>query len=75
MKRCFAILSFTIVFCSCASDNDMKNSDKKEVDEKTENQVGVPNVNGNIPDTTHSIDIGTHKTDTTIIPGTDSMKR
>ena len=47
---------------------------KKKADEiKTYNQTGVPNVNGNIPDTTNAIDLSTHKKDTTGKPA-ESVK-
>ncbi len=43
-------------------------------DTKNSNQVGVPNVNGNIPDTTNAINLSTQKKDTTA-PSKDSMRR
>lgn len=67
-------LTIAWVFISCASDNDMKykEADKEEV--KSENPVGIQNVNGGIPDTINTINIGTHKNDTTITPAKDSLK-
>ena len=40
-----------------------KSNDKKAVDKKTDNQAGVENVNGNIPDTSNAINLDTHKKD------------
>ncbi len=66
MKKSMGFLTMAFFFIGCNSDNDMKykDTDKKEV--KTENPVGIQNVNGNIPDTTNTIDIGNSKKDTTI---------
>ncbi len=64
MKKTTGILALTLMFIGCTSDNDMhyKNSDSKEV--KAENQAGgIQNVNGNLPDTTNTINIGTHQPD------------
>ncbi len=57
-------------------ENEKENSDKTTTTEETQNknEVGVPNVNGNIPDTTNSIDLSTHKKDTTMNPK-DSVKQ
>jgi len=60
MKRLFSIIILMTVIFACNSTSEKKaNSDST----KTYNQVGVPNVNGNIPDTTNAIDL-THKPDT-----------
>ena len=56
MKKSLPLLLITLCFLSC-SNSDTK--DKK--DAKDESSVGVQNVNGNIPDTTNAINIGTHK--------------
>lgn len=57
---------FIAIICSC-------NNDKKKVEEtETNDKVGVPNVNGNIPDTTNAIDLTTHKDSAT--KKTDSVK-
>lgn len=51
----------SLIFFSCTS------GDKKTTeDSKSKNEVGVQNVNGNIPDTTNAINLSTHKKDTTI---------
>lgn len=60
MKKVFTIIS-TIAIFGCNSGSE-KNTDSDST--KTYNQVGVPNVNGNIPDTTNAINL-THKLDTT----------
>lgn len=52
------ILFFGIISFACNSNNT-----KKKKSTETYHQVGVPNVNGNIPDTTNAIDL-THKLDT-----------
>jgi len=43
--------------------NNKKSNSKVAKDADTYKQVPVPNVNGNIPDTTNSIDLSTKKTD------------
>lgn len=67
MKKIFiAALSLTIFSCN--------SSDKKTTeDAKNNNEVGVQNPNGNIPDTTNAINLSTHKKDTTMNPK-DSSK-
>lgn len=67
MKKIF-ILVFASVFFSCNS-NDRKTTE----DTKNKHVVGVPNVNGNIPDTTNAINLSTHKKDTTM-RSKDSLK-
>jgi hypothetical protein len=60
MKNIFSIIILTTIIFGCNSSSEKKtNSDST----KTYNQVGVPNVNGNIPDTTNAINL-THKLDT-----------
>ncbi len=57
------IVIIAMVFCFASACN----SNKKKTEEvKTNTEVGIPNVNGNIPDTTNAIDITTHKKDTII---------
>ena len=54
------IIGLVSVISGCNS------SDKKKaVETKTDEQVGVENVNGNIPDTTNAINLSTHKKDST----------
>ncbi len=68
MKKYLLIITFITLVYSC------NNSDKTTTEEtQNKNEVGVPNVNGNIPDTTNSIDISTHKKDTTM-NSKDSLK-
>ena len=43
--------------------NNKKSNSKAGKDADTYKQVPVPNVNGNIPDTSNSIDLNTNKTD------------
>lgn len=57
MKKLLFILLTAVVF-SCASDK------KDDTTDKSENQPGIPNVNGNIPDTTNSINLDNDKRDT-----------
>lgn len=64
MKKTVGFITTVLLFVACHSDNDMKykNSDGKDVDvENTQTPVGIQNVNGNIPDTTNTIDIGTNE--------------
>ena len=51
-------LSALIIF-SCNS------NDKTTTDTSDQNQVGVPNTDGVLPDTTNAINLSTHKKDTT----------
>ena len=48
-------VSIIFLFTSC--------NNNKEKKTPTYNEVNVKNVNGNIPDTTNAIDLGTRKTD------------
>ena len=73
MKNILAPAIFGIVLYSCASDNDMKYDKKVDDETKSENPVGIENVNGNIPDTINTIDIGNYKT-TDSISVKDSTK-
>ena len=70
MKKSIAILCTAIFLFGCNSDN--KSDKSKEPAAASENPVGVQNVNGNIPDTTNTIDIGTHQPNE--IKATDSLK-
>jgi hypothetical protein len=57
MKKNFIAIAFcSVVFFAC---NHQKNKSGK--DSETYRTVPVPNVNGNIPDTTNSIDLSTKK--------------
>ena len=58
MKRTILIIGMVSVILGCTS------SDEKKTDEtKTDSQVGVQNVNGNIPDTSNAIKLSTDKND------------
>ena len=58
MKRMIIIIGLVSVILGCNS------GDEKKTDEtKTDSQVGVQNVNGNIPDTTNAIKLSTDKND------------
>jgi hypothetical protein len=57
MKKLLLILFIAGIF-SCASDK------KDDTTNKSENQPGIENVNGNIPDTTNSINLDNNKGDT-----------
>lgn len=70
MKKSLAIIGLTLFLFSCNSDTKSDTSTTPAAG--TENAVGVQNVNGNIPDTTNTIDIGTHQPNE--IRGTDSLK-
>lgn len=59
MKKAVIISVATFVIFSCTSNDKKTTTD----DTKNSNQVGVPNVNGNIPDTTNSINLGANKKD------------
>jgi hypothetical protein len=59
MKKVVIMSIITSVIFSCSS-NDKKSTTN---DSKNNNEVGVPNVNGNIPDTTNAINLSTHKKD------------
>ncbi|MEO8763709.1 MAG: hypothetical protein ABI416_05450 [Ginsengibacter sp.] len=58
MKKILFILATTVFIFGCNS------GDKKDDETKTDSQVGVPNVNGNIPDTTNAIRLSTDVKDT-----------
>ncbi|MEO6290539.1 MAG: hypothetical protein ABIO76_11490 [Ginsengibacter sp.] len=77
MKTSIVAVAITLFFISCKSDNDMKykdnEGDTKEV--KSENHVGIQNVNGNLPDTINTINISNDKKgDTTKQAGTERLK-
>lgn len=75
MKKILALAAFTIVLYSCASDNDMKYDKKGDDEIRSENPVGIQNVNGNIPDTINTMDIGNYKTTDSISAFKDSAKK
>jgi len=57
MKKIF-IVAFTTMIFGCDSGEKTTVEDTKE-----NNQVGVPNANGNIPDTSNAINLSTQKKD------------
>jgi hypothetical protein len=59
MKKIF-IAAIVVTLFSCQSNETTVD------DTKNSNQVGVPNVNGNIPDTTNTINLSTQKKDTVV---------
>lgn len=70
MEKSLAIICITLFLFSCNSDN--KNDTSTQPAASGENRVGVENVNGNMPDTVNTIDIGTHQPNE--IKGSDSLK-
>ena len=66
MKKIF-IAAIVLILISCQSNETTTEGTKNS------NQVGVPNVNGNIPDTTNAINLSTQKKDTTA-KSKDSMR-
>lgn len=61
MKKIFILpVLIATTFFAC---NNKKSNSKVGKDADTYQEVPVPNVNGNIPDTTNSIDLSTKKTD------------
>jgi hypothetical protein len=62
MKKIFVATTIVSLFFSCTS-SDKKNTTE---DSKSQNEVGVSNVNGNLPDTTNAINLSTHKKDSSI---------
>ncbi len=66
MKKIF-IAAIVLILISCQSNETATEGTKNS------NQVGVPNVNGNIPDTTNAINLSTQKKDTTA-KSKDSMR-
>lgn len=70
MKKSLLILCFALFLFSCNSDSKTETSTTPAAGD--ENAVGVQNVNGNIPDTTNTIDIGTHQPNQ--IKGNDSLR-
>ncbi len=66
MKKIF-IAAIVLTLFSCQS------NETTTEDTKNNNQVGVPNVNGNIPDTTNTINLSTQKKDT-VVNSKDSLR-
>ena len=53
------MIALSQVMYSCSS------NEKKTTEDANKNEVGVQNNNGGIPDTTNTINLSTHKKDTT----------
>lgn len=68
MKKIFLLTAVTAIIYSCSS-----NDEKIKKNADTNNQVGVQDGTGNVPDTTNAINLSTHKKDTTQ-NAKDSMK-
>jgi len=68
-KNMIAIVLFSVAFFAC---NNHKNNAGKDVE--TYRTVPVPNVNGNIPDTSNSIDLSTKKDSSHIKTDSGSAK-
>ncbi len=68
MKKILFVIALAPVIFSCNSNNK-----KTTEDTKSQNEAGVQNVNGNVPDTTNAINLSTHKKDTT--QSKDSLKK
>jgi len=65
MKKILLVIAISVVLFSCASK-------EEETTEGTTSPAGIQSVNGNIPDTTNSIDLSTQKQDT--VQSKDSLK-
>lgn len=60
MKKVLALgLFITVISCNSKKD--------EEVDDASQNQPGIENVNGNMPDTTNSINLDKNKTDSATV--------
>lgn len=66
MKKISFILSLSLLLFACNS-NKTSNEKRGEDVDPTQN-VGVDNVNGNIPDTTNTINLSTNKVDSAKVP-------
>lgn len=76
-KLSVIVVAMSIFYVSCKSDNDMhyKNKEHDEEEMEAPNTVGIQNVNGNIPDTTNTVDISTPGIrDTLNVQGMDRRK-
>ena len=73
MKKFCIIFSTACIFLACNSNKTSNEKAGKEVDPYR--QVGVENVNGNIPDTTNSINLSTKKVDSLKVSTDTPLKR
>lgn len=74
MKRILPLVAVIFFAWGCHSDNDMHYDKAGLKETESENPVGIENVNGNIPDTTNTIDIGNAQTTDSISVAKDSLK-
>ena len=65
MKKLFILTGATLIMMACNNEKTSNEARGEEVEPYR--QVGVENVNGNIPDTTNSIDLSTEKPDSATI--------
>lgn len=73
MKKFCIIFSMAIGFLAC--NNNKTSNEKMGEDVEPYRQVGVENVNGNIPDTTNSINLSTNKVDSLKVPTDTPSKK
>lgn len=66
MKKVPFILSLAVILFACDSNKTSNEERGKEVD--PHQNIGVDNVNGNIPDTTNTINLSTNKVDSSAVP-------
>ena len=66
-SQIWMIAIVVMLFIGCNQDEEIEETNSYE-------QVGVPNVNGNIPDTTNSIDLSTQKTDSSIVRDSSNVE-
>lgn len=72
-KLLILLLVFSGTFISC--DHNKKSNSEVGKDTETYRQVGVDNVNGNIPDTTDAINLSTKKVDSSATQIDSSEKK
>lgn len=73
MKKSLIMFATVFVFISCNSNKHSNEKVGEDVDPYR--QVGVENVNGNIPDTTNSINLSTNKVDSINLPKDTSPEK
>ncbi|HEV2831956.1 MAG TPA: hypothetical protein VGW31_08240 [Hanamia sp.] len=73
MKKLFILYVLSISFFACNSNN--KSNSKAGEKVEPYNKAGVQNVNGNIPDTTNTIDLSTEKVDSTATKSDSSLHK
>ena len=73
MKKLFILYIFSISLLACNSNN--KSNSKAGEKVEPYNKAGVQNVNGNIPDTTNTIDLSPEKVDSTATKSDSSLHK